>query len=133
MPKLRKHFKHSVGPSFRSWLVLFAEVGPQLGLTWPSAPTAPRPKMTFCAIDSYRHWVETGLAACERLLPRGESRFCFGDQPTLADACLVPQFYNARRLNCDLAQMPRLVAIDATARTVPAFAKTAPEAQPDAP
>ena len=82
--------------------------------------------------DWYRHWVETGLAACERLLPRGESRFCFGDQPTLADACLVPQFYNARRLNCDLAQMPHLVAIDATARTVPAFAKAAPEAQPDA-
>jgi maleylacetoacetate isomerase len=57
--------------------------------------------------DWYRHWVETGLAACERLLPQGESRFCFGDQPTLADACLVPQFYNARRLKCDLSQIPQ--------------------------
>ena|SRR5262245_12881285 len=80
----------------------------------------------------YRHWVETGLAACESLLPQRDNRFCFGDQPTLADACLIPQFYNARRLKCDLAQMPRLVAIDATARTVPAFATAAPEAQPDA-
>jgi len=80
----------------------------------------------------YRHWVETGLAACERLLPKRESRFCFGDQPTLADACLIPQIYNARRFNCDLAAMPRLVAIDAAARALPAFAKAAPEAQPDA-
>jgi len=80
----------------------------------------------------YRHWVEMGLAACERMLPQGESRFCFGDQPTLADVCLIPQIYNARRLSGDLAQMPCLVAIDATARALPAFAKAAPEAQPDA-
>lgn len=84
------------------------------------------------ADDWYRHWVEKGLAACERLLPHGESRFCFGDQPTLADACLVPQLYNARRLKSDLAQMPRLVAIDAAACKLSAFAKAAPEAQPDA-
>jgi maleylpyruvate isomerase len=80
----------------------------------------------------YRHWVEMGLAACERMLPPGETRFCFGDQPTLADVCLIPQIYNARRLRGDLAEMPRLVAIDATARALPAFAKAAPEAQPDA-
>ena len=85
------------------------------------------------AVDRwYRHWVEMGLAACERMLPQGESRFCFGDQPTLADVCLIPQIYNARRLSGDLAQMPCLVAIDATARALPAFAKAAPEAQPDA-
>jgi maleylacetoacetate isomerase len=80
----------------------------------------------------YRHWVETGLAACEALLPKGTSRYCFGDQPTLADACLIPQLYNARRFNCDLAVTPRLVAIDAAARALPAFANAAPEAQPDA-
>lgn len=80
----------------------------------------------------YRHWVQVGLEACEKLLPAGRSRFCFGDQATLADACLIPQMYNARRFNCDLVAMPRLAAIDATARALPAFASAAPEAQPDA-
>jgi maleylacetoacetate isomerase len=80
----------------------------------------------------YRHWVQVGLEACEKLLPAAGARFCFGDQPTLADACLIPQMYNARRFACDLAAMPRLVAIDATARALPAFAAAAPDAQPDA-
>jgi maleylacetoacetate isomerase len=80
----------------------------------------------------YRHWVQEGLAACELLLPATHSRFCFGDRPTLADACLIPQMYNARRFKCDLAAVPRLAAIDETARALPAFASAAPEAQPDA-
>ena len=83
------------------------------------------------AVDTwYRHWVESGLAACEALLPAGNSRFCFGDQPTLADCCLVPQVYNARRFNSDLSKVPRLVAIDEACRALPAFADAAPEAQP---
>jgi|SRR5262245_797598 len=85
------------------------------------------------AVDAwYRHWVETGLAACEALLPATASRFCFGDHPTLADICLVPQMYNARRLSCGLSGLPRLVAIDKSCLTLPAFASAAPEAQPDA-
>ena len=85
------------------------------------------------AVDAwYRHWVETGLAACEALLSPGATRFCFGDQPTLADICLVPQIYNGRRFNCDLSAMPRLAAIDEACRDLPAFAKAAPEAQADA-
>lgn len=85
------------------------------------------------AVDAwYRHWVEEGLAACERLLPEAEAKFCFGDQPTLADACLIPQLYNARRFKCDLSAMPRLVAIDKAACALAAFAQAAPEAQPDA-
>lgn len=85
------------------------------------------------AVDAwYRHWVETGLAACEALLPAVERRFCFGDQPTLADVCLVPQMYNARRFECSLSAMQRLAAIDEVCRRLPAFAKAAPEAQADA-
>jgi maleylacetoacetate isomerase len=85
------------------------------------------------AVDAwYRHWVETGLASCEALLPAAASRFCFGDQASLADICLVPQMYNARRFNCDLSAMPRLSAIDAACRDLPPFAKAAPEVQPDA-
>ena len=80
----------------------------------------------------YRHWVEVGLNACERLLPEKAGRFCFGDRPTLADVCLVPQMYNARRFKCDLSAMERLVRIDETARALAPFAKAAPEAQADA-
>ena len=80
----------------------------------------------------YRHWVETGLAACEALLPAAQGSFCFGDQPTLADVCLVPQMYNARRFNCGLSAMPRLAAVDEACRLLPAFAKAAPEVQADA-
>jgi maleylacetoacetate isomerase len=80
----------------------------------------------------YRHWVETGLAACEAMLPARASRFCFGDQPTLADICLVPQMYNARRLKCDVSKLTRLAGIDEAARSLPAFSKAAPEAQADA-
>lgn len=80
----------------------------------------------------YRHWVEIGLAACEALLPATRTKFCFGDRPTLADACLVPQLYNARRFKADLTAMPRLLAIDEKCSALPAFARAAPEAQPDA-
>jgi maleylacetoacetate isomerase len=85
------------------------------------------------AVDTwYRHWVGIGLAACEALLPADPSCFAFGDQPSLADICLIPQMYNAHRFNCDLSAMPRLVAIDAASRALPAFAQAAPEVQPDA-
>lgn len=85
------------------------------------------------AIDAWvRRWAEGGLLACERLLPAEPTRYCFGDQPTIADICLVPQMYNARRFNSDLSAVPRLVAIDAACREHPAFAAAAPEVQPDA-
>jgi maleylacetoacetate isomerase len=85
------------------------------------------------AIDGwYRHWSQSGLKACEALLPAAPQRFCFGDEPTLADIVLVPQMYNARLFRTDLSEVPRLVAIDAACRALPAFADAAPEAQPDA-
>lgn len=86
------------------------------------------------AVDEwYRHWVREGLLACETLLARsGRGRFCFGDDPSLADICLVPQMYNARRFGCDLSTLPRLVAIDAALAALPAFAAAHPDAQPDA-
>ncbi len=81
----------------------------------------------------YRHWVEQGLAQLEPLLEPGaaERGCCFGAAPSLADVCLVPQMANARRFNCDLGAVPRLVAIDASLRERPAFRAAAPEAQPD--
>jgi maleylpyruvate isomerase len=73
-----------------------------------------------------------GLAACETLLAHEPGPFCFGAAPTLADLALVPQLYNARRFNVDLATMPRLLAAEAACLALPAFAEAAPERQPDA-
>jgi maleylpyruvate isomerase len=81
----------------------------------------------------YRHWVREGFAAIEaQLAQRAGASFCLGDTPTLAEVCLVPQVANARRLAVDLAPYPRIAAIDAACRALPAFAEAAPERQPDA-
>jgi len=79
----------------------------------------------------YRHWIATGFAALEDSLGRDDARgrFCFGDQPGMADLCLVPQIYNARRYSVDLTPYPRIAAIDAACGELPAFAGAAPEKQ----
>ena len=81
----------------------------------------------------YRHWVELGLGALEQMLApaAAEHGVCFGTAPSLADICLVPQMFNARRFACDLAAMPRLVAIDAALNRRPEFQAAAPDRQPD--
>lgn len=82
----------------------------------------------------YRHWVGAGLAAVERMLaddPR-TGRFCHGDTPTLADCCLVPQVFNARRFDCPLDGMPTIRRIVDECEALDAFAQAAPANQPDA-
>jgi maleylpyruvate isomerase len=80
-----------------------------------------------------RHWIGIGFGAIEARLAAIAGRHAVGDQVTLADICLAPQVYNARRAGLDLAPYPRIAAADAAAREQPAFAAAAPEAQPDAP
>lgn len=82
-----------------------------------------------------RHWVATGLAAFEALVADNPATgtFCEGDLPGLADCCLVPQLYNARRFGTDLARWPTLARIERACLELPAFRAAAPEAQPDAP
>lgn len=82
----------------------------------------------------YRHWCEQGLQALETTLARDPrvGDFCCGDAPTLADCCLIPQLYNARRFNCDVSALPTLLRIDTHCRALEAFIKAAPENQPDA-
>ncbi|MDB5841949.1 MAG: Maleylacetoacetate isomerase [Herminiimonas sp.] len=82
----------------------------------------------------YRHWCEHGLAALEATLAADNrvGAFCYGDTPTLADCCLVPQVANAQRLDCDLASMPIIMRINETCMDIEAFANAAPANQPDA-
>jgi maleylpyruvate isomerase len=82
----------------------------------------------------YRHWVESGFASLETRLASDTrvGTFCFGDSPTLADLCLVPQVFNARRFNIDLAPFPTIVRIADHAATLDAFHRAAPAQQPDA-
>jgi maleylpyruvate isomerase len=79
----------------------------------------------------YRHWIEAGFTALEDMLGRDGSRgrFCHGESPSLADVCLVPQVFNARRFSVDMSPFPRIVAIDAACRELAAFAGAAPEKQ----
>jgi len=74
----------------------------------------------------YRHWIEAGFAALEAMVP--DSAFLSGDAPGLADICLVPQMFNARRFEVDLAPYPKLVAMDEKLRALDAFARAAPDA-----
>jgi maleylpyruvate isomerase len=79
-----------------------------------------------------RRWIELGLATIEARFHQTSGRFAVGDDVTLADICLVPQLYNARRFDVDLSPFPKAVEVDGRARTLPAFAQASPENQPDA-
>ena len=76
----------------------------------------------------YRHWVQLGFDALEHALvgDPATGRFCHGEAPTLADVCLVPQVFNARRFAVDLGPYPRIAGIDAVCRGLPEFHGAAP-------
>jgi maleylpyruvate isomerase len=82
----------------------------------------------------YRHWIAAGFESLEELARRQskDGLHLYGDTVTLADVCLVPQMYNARRFACDLSGYPTLVRIDAALKAQPAFSVAVPESQPDA-
>ena len=80
----------------------------------------------------YRHWVRVGLEAFERQLAQAApSRYCHGDTPTLADCCLVPQIFNARRFDTPLDGLPRTMAVFDACMELPAFQKAQPSSCPD--
>lgn len=74
-----------------------------------------------------RHFIGAGLADLEAMLAATAGAFCYGDRVTLADICLVPQVYNARRWGVDLEPLPRIAAIAARAEALPAFAAAHPD------
>ena len=83
------------------------------------------------AIDAwYHHWVLQGFTALENMLAPGP--YACGSRVSLADLCLVPQVYNARRLKVPLEAFPKIAAVDAACLKLPAFDKAQPDKQPDA-
>ena len=81
----------------------------------------------------YRHWIADGLAKLEAdLLRSKKSKCCHGDTPTMADCCLVPQVFNAKRYNCDLASYPATMRVFEECMKLEAFERAQPAKQPDA-
>ena len=82
----------------------------------------------------YQHWIKLGFSAFEDALARlgSTGQYCFGDQPSLADICLIPQVYNARRFSCELSEYPLIQSIDQHCNTLKVFQAAAPEQQADA-
>ncbi|MCY7304903.1 MAG: maleylacetoacetate isomerase [Rhodoferax sp.] len=80
----------------------------------------------------YRYWVRDGLLGFERqLAQQDQSRFCWGDTPTLADCCLVPQIFNGRRFDCDFSGLSRTMAVFDACMRLDAFQAAQPSACPD--
>nr|WP_315391743.1 maleylacetoacetate isomerase [uncultured Duganella sp.] len=85
-------------------------------------------------LEWQRHWQRTGLATLESLLA-GDARtgvYAHGDTPTIADCCLVPQVFNAERVEIDMAPYPTVMRIHAACAALPAFQQAHPSRQPDA-
>lgn len=79
------------------------------------------------------HWLNEGFTALETLAKQhGNGKFSVGNAVSMADCCLIPQLYNARRFECPLDAYPTLTAIEAHCNTLPAFEKSKPANQPDA-
>ena len=81
-----------------------------------------------------QHWIDLGLSALEQMIVAQPKRgkFCYGDMPTLADICLVPQLGNARRYGCELSKYPKILDVEKNCMMLAAFTDAAPEKQPDA-
>ena len=80
----------------------------------------------------YRHWCREGLVAFEKQLTQLPAfTFCYGNTPTLADCCLVPQIFNAKRFDTDLGGLPRTMAAFDASMALPAFQKAQPSSCPD--
>jgi len=79
----------------------------------------------------YAHWIVQGFKAYEAML-NDEDKFSFGDSPTLADVCLIPQIYNAERFEIDLSWFPNILKVKENCLALAAFQNAAPEVQDDA-
>ena len=81
----------------------------------------------------YQNWIDKGFTAIETNLGRSKDTglFCFGDTPSMADCCLIPQVYNAERFNCPMDAYPTIARITEHCLSLPAFIAATPDKQPD--
>ena len=79
----------------------------------------------------YKHWILEGFYSLEAQLHASNGKFCFGERPSFADCCLIPQVYNAKRFKVDLTTFPKIESIYQYCLTLPAFLHAAPEQQAD--
>jgi len=79
----------------------------------------------------YKHWILEGFHSLEAQLQASNGKFCFGERPSFADCCLIPQVYNAKRFKVDLTAFPKIESIYQYCLTLPAFLHAAPEQQAD--
>lgn len=116
-------------------LAIACEIHPLNNLRVLNYLTGPLGHSEADKLDWYRHWIALGFDAIESLLANDArtARFCHGDAPTLADICLAPQVFNARRFECDLAAYPSIMRISEACEALPAFRQAHPSRQPDAP
>ncbi|WNC71158.1 maleylacetoacetate isomerase [Thalassotalea psychrophila] len=80
----------------------------------------------------YHHWIIEGFSALELRLAKTSGQYCFGDNITVADLCLIPQIYNAKRFNVDMSAFPLINKIESNCAKLPAFIDAEPENQADA-
>lgn len=85
------------------------------------------PVKPFCA-----HWIGQGLLAYQQTMQSHRGEFSVGDEPSIADFCLIPQLYNARRFGVDLSQLGELLEVEEAMKAREFFAPAHPDAQPDA-
>ena len=79
----------------------------------------------------YQHWIKLGFHSLEQQLQQSNGQYCFGEQPTFADCCLIPQVYNAKRFQIDLTEYPKIQSIYTHCMQLAAFHQAAPEQQAD--
>lgn len=79
----------------------------------------------------YQHWIKLGFHSLEQQLQHSNGKYCFGEQASFADCCLIPQIYNAKRFQIDLTEYPKIQSIYTHCMQLAAFQQAAPEQQAD--
>lgn len=79
----------------------------------------------------YQHWIKLGFHSLEQQLQHSNGKYCFGEQASFADCCLIPQVYNAKRFQIDLTEYPKIQSIYTHCMRLAAFQQAAPEQQAD--
>jgi maleylacetoacetate isomerase len=114
-------------------LLIACDIHPLNNLRVLTYLKAPLGQNSDATADWYKHWIDEGFGALEKLLEKhSNGRYCFADSVSMADVLLIPQVANARRYSMDLENYPKLRGVAAHLQTLSPFIAARPEAQPDA-